>query len=113
MPSISGECGLRQEVSNVSVSNVPLTIIGRQCPGFALAADREAMRDLKAGAGQPAPFFRRLRKDAQRRCALHIRYFQSTLLIGGMFCAIYKALLSLGADTESALKALDLNIQVP
>jgi len=100
MPSISGECGLRQEVSNVSVSNVPLTIIGRQCPGFALAADREAMRDLKAGAGQ-------------RRCALHIRYFQSTLLIGGMFCAIYKALLSLGAGTESALKALDLNIQVP
>src|SRR6266404_9554294 len=39
-------------------------------PGLALAADREARRDLKAGAGQPALFFRRLRKDAQRHCAL-------------------------------------------
>src|SRR5712664_1914453 len=71
-------------------------------PGLALAADREARRDLKAGAGQPALFFRRLRKDAQRRCALHIRYFQSTLFIGGMLCAIHKAPLSLGAGTESA-----------
>ena len=42
-------------------------------PGFALPADREARRDLKAGAGQPALFFRRLRKDVQRRCALHIK----------------------------------------
>jgi hypothetical protein len=82
-------------------------------PGLALAADREARRDLKAGAEQPALFFRRLRKDAQRHCALHIRYFQSTLFIGGMFCAIYKASLSLGTGTESALKALDLNTQVP
>jgi hypothetical protein len=81
--------------------------------GFALAADREARRDLKAGAGQPALFFRRLHKDAQCRCALHIKYFQSTLFIGGMFCAIYKASISLGAGTESALKALDLNILIP
>src|ERR1700751_2897284 len=35
-------------------------------PGFALAADREARRDLKAGAGQLALFVRRLRKGAQR-----------------------------------------------
>ena len=67
--------------------------------GFALAADREARRDLKAGAGQPALIFRRLHKDAQRRCALHIRYFQSTHFVGGMFCAIYKASISRGAGT--------------
>src|SRR6266851_1473577 len=70
-------------------------------PGFALAADREARRDLKAGAGQPAPFFRRLRKDAQRRCALHIRYFQSTLLIGGMFCAIHAGAASAWGDRQA------------
>ena len=86
-------------------------IIGRQC--LVSRSRLTARRDLKAGAGQPALFFRCLRKDAQRRCALHIRYFQSTLFIGGMLCAIYKASLSLGAGTESALKALDLNIQVP
>ena len=98
MPSISGECGLRQEVSNVSVSNVPLTIIGRQC---LVSRSRLTVRPGEAaGAGQPALFFRRLRKDAQRRCALHIRYFQSTLFIGGMFCAVYKASLSLGVGRE-------------
>src|SRR5215831_10191248 len=39
---------------------------------FALAADREAKRDLKAGARQPALAFRPLHIDAQRRLALHI-----------------------------------------
>jgi hypothetical protein len=42
-----------------------------------------------------------------------LRYFQSTLFIGGMFCAIYKASLSLVTGTESVLKALDLDTQVP
>ena len=78
-------------------------------PGFALAADREASE-----TSRPVPDSR-LSFDvcAKARSAPHIRYFQSTLFIGGMFCAIYKASLSLGAGTESALKALDLNIHVP
>src|SRR5712675_1075977 len=104
-PSISGECGLRQEVSNASVSNVPLTIIGRQC---LVLRSRLTVRLGETSGPVPDSWLSSFNVCAK---APHISHLQSTLFIGGMFCAIYKASLSLGAGTESALKALDLNIQ--
>jgi hypothetical protein len=81
-------------------------------PGFALAADREA-----GETSRPVPDSRLSSFDVCAKTAAPLRPTYKVLsvnaFIGGMFCAIYKASLSLGAGTESALKALDLNIQVP